>query len=113
METISVADAKSRFSELISRTSAGERFMIRRRERSMAVLINPIELEKMERASQTARRLALALGQDEALLGQIDRHETHPAMVAFGLWNDPSLDNFIDEVYESRQIAPNRPEVDL
>ena len=113
METISVADAKSRFSELISRTSAGERFIIRRRERSMAVLINPFELEKMERASQAARRLALALGQDEALLGQIDRHETHPAMVAFGLWADPSLDNFIDEVYESRQTTPNRPGVDL
>jgi antitoxin (DNA-binding transcriptional repressor) of toxin-antitoxin stability system len=113
METINVADAKSRFSELISRTAAGERFMIRRRERSMAVLINPFELEKMERASQIARRLALALGQDEALLGQIERHETHPAMVAFGLWKDPSFGSFADDVYASRQIAPTRPEVDL
>lgn len=113
METISMADAKSRFSELISRTSAGERFIIRRRERPMAVLINPSELEKLERASQAARRLALALGQDEALLGQIDRREIHPAMVAFGLWNDPSLENFIEEVYESRRTAPNRPGVDL
>lgn len=113
METINIADAKSRFSELISRTAAGERFMIRRRERSMAVLINPFELEKMERASQIARRLALALGQDEALLGQIDRLETHPAMVAYGLWKDPSLDGFADEVYASRQVAPTRSEVDI
>jgi antitoxin (DNA-binding transcriptional repressor) of toxin-antitoxin stability system len=60
MEAISVSDAKSRFSELISRTYAGERFIIHRRERSMAVLINPFELEKLERASQAARRLALA-----------------------------------------------------
>jgi hypothetical protein len=57
--------------------------------------------------------LAQALGQDEALLRQIDRHETHPAMVAFGLWKDTSLDNFIDEVYESRQSAQSRPRVDL
>ena len=113
METINVADAKSRFSELISRTAAGERFIIRRRERSMAVLINPFELEKIERSSQFAHRLALALGQDEALLGQIEKHETHPAMVAFGLWRDPSLDSFADDVYASRQVAPTRPEVDL
>jgi hypothetical protein len=79
----------------------------------MAVLINPFELEKLERASQAARRLALALGQDEALLEKIDRREIHPAMVAFGLWNDPSLDNFSDEVYELRRTAPNRLGVDL
>jgi hypothetical protein len=44
---------------------------------------------------------------------QIDRYEAHPAMAAFGLWHDPSLDNFIDEIYESRQSASKRPGVDL
>ena len=88
--------------------------MIRRRERSMAVLINPFELERLERASQAARRLALTLGQDEALLEQIDRHEVHPAMAAFGLWHeDPSLDHFVEEIYESRKFASNRSDVDL
>ncbi len=113
METINMADAKSRLSELISRTSAGERFIIRRRERSMAVLINPSELEKLERAARAARRLALALGQDEALLEQIDRREIHPAMAAFALWKDPSLDSFVEEVYEARQTTSDRPGVDL
>ena len=32
METINVAEAKSRFSELISRAGNGERFLIQRRE---------------------------------------------------------------------------------
>ena len=36
METINVADAKSRFSELISRATSGERFIIQRRERPVA-----------------------------------------------------------------------------
>lgn len=114
METINVADAKSRFSELISRTSAGERFLIRRRERTMAVLINPFELERLERSSQAARRLAFTLGQDQALLDQIDRHEVHPAMAVFGLWQeDPSLEKLIEDIYKSRHNVPDRPGVDL
>lgn len=111
MENENMAEAKSRFSELISRTSVGERFITRRRERSIAVLINPFELGKMGRASRAARRLALALGQDEALLAQKERRETHPAMAAFGLWKEPSLDHFIEKVYASREHAPNRPGV--
>jgi len=61
MQTISVGEAKSRFSELISRTAAGERFLIQRRQRPVAVLISAPELERLERASRAARRLALAL----------------------------------------------------
>ena len=60
METINVAEAKSRFSELISRAATGERFIIQRRERPVAALIGAAELERLERA---ARRLALVLGQ--------------------------------------------------
>lgn len=114
METVNVSDAKSRFSELISRTSAGERFVIRRRERPIAVLINPGELERLERATQTAQRLALALGQDESLLQQIERREAHPAMAAFGLWrDDPSLADLVGEVYGSRTGTGERPGIDL
>lgn len=49
MERITVAEAKSRFSELISRAAAGKRFIIQRRERPMAVLIGADEFERFHR----------------------------------------------------------------
>jgi antitoxin (DNA-binding transcriptional repressor) of toxin-antitoxin stability system len=79
VEGISVGETKRRFSELISRATAGERFLIRRRDRSVAILIGSTELERM------ARRLALVLGQDAALLEQIEAGKAHPAMAAYGL----------------------------
>ena len=42
MDYINVADAKSRFSELISRAAAGERIIIQRRQRPVAVLLAPV-----------------------------------------------------------------------
>jgi prevent-host-death family protein len=103
MESINVAEAKSRFSELISRASGGERFVIRRRERPVAVLINPQELERLERASSASRRLALALGQDKELLARIERREIHPIMAAFGLWSDEDdLAQLVDEIDADR-----------
>lgn len=114
METVNVADAKSRFSELISRAAAGERFIIQRRERSVAVIIGPDELERLERAAHAARRLALALGQDAALVEQIERRQAHPAMAGFGLWReDDSLEPLVDELYKARQRASTRTGVDL
>ncbi|MBN2550195.1 MAG: type II toxin-antitoxin system Phd/YefM family antitoxin [Anaerolineales bacterium] len=114
MKSISVADAKSRFSELISRASSGERFVIRRRERDVAVLISPGELERLERASQAARRLALALGQDEALLQKVERREAHPAMAAFGLWREENdLADLAEEIAVERVETPPRPGVEL
>ena len=109
METVNVAEAKSRFSELISRTASGERIVIQRRERSVAVLISPADLEKLERTAQSARRLALALGQDADLLDQIGRGEAHPAMAGFGLWADePDLEGLVENIYQTRQSAPRR-----
>ena len=114
MEAISAAEAKSRFSELISRASAGERFVIRRRERPVAVLISPDELERLERASSAARRLALALGQDKELLARIELKKIHPIMAAFGLWrHEDDLAHLVDEIYASRDQGDNRPEVQL
>ena len=114
METINAADAKSRFSELISRASAGERFVIRRRERTVAVMISPDELERLERASQAARRLALALGQDKELLERIDQQEVHPAMAAFGLWRDePDLEGLAEEIYAERILDQTRHDIEL
>lgn len=114
METINVAEAKSRFSELISRAAAGERFIIQRRERPVAALIGTTELERLERTSQAARRLALALGQAEAILDKIERREIHPAMAAYGLWRDePDLTELAGEIAAERLKPPIRPNIDL
>lgn len=88
MQTINVVEAKSRFSELLSRVASGERFLIQRRDRAVAVLMSHEESSRLEQAAQTARRLALILGQHEALLVEIEDQKAHPAMAAFGLWRD-------------------------
>jgi prevent-host-death family protein len=114
MESINVADAKSRFSELISRAASGERFIIQRREHPVAALIGAAELERLERTSRAARHLALALGQGEALLEQIERRELHPAMAAYGLWRDePDLAALAEEIAETRLKSQARPDLDL
>ena len=114
METINVAEAKSRFSELISRAVSGERFIIRRRDRPVVALIGAAELERLERSSHAARRLALALGQSELMLERVERGELHPAMAAFGLWRDePDLATLAEEIIVERVEAHSRPELDV
>jgi len=114
METINVAEAKSRFSELISRAASGERFIIQRRERPVAALIGTTELERLDRTSHAARRLALALGQGEAILDKIERRELHPAMAAYGLWRDETdLAELTDEIAAERLKPTTRPNLDL
>jgi prevent-host-death family protein len=114
METINVAEAKSRFSELISRASAGERFQIRRRARTVAVLVSSGEYERLERAAQAAFQLALALGQDEALLGRVQCGEAHPAMAAFGLWHaEDDLEKLAERIEAERKTTLTRPNISL
>jgi prevent-host-death family protein len=114
METINVAEAKSRLSELLSRVRAGERFLIQRRERPIAVLIGTEELERLERTSRVSRRLAAALGQDEALLDEIDQGTVHPAMAAFGLWrDDPTFDDLLERIAADRAEQPPRTPPEL
>ena len=114
METINVAEAKSRFSELISRAATGERFIIQRRERPLAALIGAVDLERLERTSRAARKLALALGQEEAILEKVERREIHPAMSAFGLWrNETDLAALAEEIAAERLKPPSRPDLDL
>jgi prevent-host-death family protein len=112
MVKISIAEAKSSFSELVSRTAAGERFVISRRGRAVAALINPAELEQLERTASMAHRLALALGQNAALLEAVDRREIHPAMSAFGLWAEEEFNKLTEEIYAGRE-ADSKPGVDL
>ncbi len=114
MVSITISDAKSRFSELISRASAGERFVIRRRERDIAVLLNARELEKLERNARAAERLAGALGQTDDILARVGRGEAHPAMAAFGLWRgNPEMENLAREIREERERYTTRSEADL
>ncbi|MGI6206763.1 MAG: type II toxin-antitoxin system Phd/YefM family antitoxin [Anaerolineae bacterium] len=114
MGTINVAEAKARFSELISRAASGERFVIQRRERPVAALIGVEELARLERSSRAARQLALALGQEEALLERIERGELHPAMAAFGLWrHEGDLEDLAEEIEAERCRPSSRPPADL
>ncbi len=114
METINVADAKGRLSELLSRVMAGERFLIQRRERPVAVLIGADELDRLERNARVAHRLATALGQDSQLLDAIERGVVHPAMAAFGLWrDDPDMVNLAERLAANRASQPIRPTPEL
>jgi prevent-host-death family protein len=114
MPAINIAEAKSRFSELISRASAGERFIIQRRDHPLAVLISTDELARLERTAHLAHRLASALGQDAHLLGQVEAGEIHAAMLAFGLWQDePNLETLTSDIYTNRKQQQERPDLNL
>jgi len=88
MEAINIAATMSRFSELISRASAGELIAIQRRNRTMAVLIGLGEYKRLERMAQAILHLARVLGQDEVVLQRVQRGDIHPAMAAFGPWRE-------------------------
>jgi prevent-host-death family protein len=114
MESINVAEAKSRFSELLSRAASGERFIIQRRERPVAALIGTAELERLERSARAARLLALSLGQTKEILEKVERQELHPAMAAFGLWQDDTdLANLTDEIFAERLKPTTRSNLEL
>lgn len=108
MDTLTIGEAKSRLSELVSRASAGERFLIRRRSRPVAVVLSPQELERLERSASAIRRLAEALGQDPEVLDRIDRGQVHPAMAAFGLWRDEEAAGLEEEIRTARRRRSRR-----
>lgn len=112
METIDVADAKQRFTELVARAAAGEHIIIHRPDQPAAVLISANELDRLERLSLAARQLALALGQKVELLEQIESGQVHPVMAAFGLWKgETGFDQLTDQIYANRQNPSTRTEV--
>ena len=114
METINISDAKSRFSEFLSRAASGERFVILRRARPVAALIGAKELMRLERSAEIIKRLAQTLGQSDQLLESIEAGTVHPAMAAYGLWKDEDdLANLEKMVKENREHATSRSEVDL
>jgi prevent-host-death family protein len=114
LETINISEAKSRFSEFLSRAASGERFIIVRRARPLAALISAGELERLERSAEITRRLAQTLGQSTKLLEGIEAGKVHPAMAAFGLWKDEEdLNNLETEIINNRRRASSRPRPDL
>ena len=79
----------------------------------MAALIGAAELERLDRTSRAARRLALALGQEGAILEKVERRELHPAMAAYGLWRGESdLDDLAEEILVERLTASSLAEID-
>ena len=114
MEKISMSEAKSRFSEFLSRASKGERFVILRRERALAALIGAGELARLERSAEIVRRLAQTLGQSKELLEKIEAGKAHPAMAAYGLWKDEDdLADLEAGVEKNRRRPGSRPKVEL
>jgi prevent-host-death family protein len=114
METINVSEAKSRFSEYLSRAASGERFVIVRRARPLAALISAGELERLERSAEITRRLAQTLGQSTKLLEEIEAGKVHPAMAAFGLWKDEEdLDDLETRIISNRHRTSSRPRAHL
>jgi len=114
MENISMSDAKSHFSEFLSRAASGERFVILRRERPLAAIIGAGELARLERSAEIIRRLAQTLGQSKRLLDSIEEGKVHPAMAAYGLWaEEADLAELEKTIKKNRRRASARPEVDL
>ena len=114
METISIGEAKSRFSELVSRASAGERFVIQRRERSLAVLLSSAELERLERTARMTLQLARALGQSDDILREVEEGKSHPLLAAYGLWADEKeTADLAEEIKRQRRRGSKRPGIRL
>jgi hypothetical protein len=64
--------------------------------------------------SQKARRLAIAVGQDNGLLQKVERCEVHAAMAAYGLWRDEAdLANIAEEIVFERTKTPTQAETEL
>jgi prevent-host-death family protein len=114
MENISISEAKSRFSEFLSRASSGERFVILRRERPLAAIIGAGELARLQRSAEIVRRLAQTLGQSKKLLESIEAGKAHPAMAAYGLWKDEEdLADLEETIKKNRRRPSSRPKVEL
>ena len=114
METINISEAKSKFSEYLSRAASGERFIIMRRARPLAALISAGDLERLERSAEITRRLAQTLGQSPKLLAKIEAGKVHPAMAAFGLWQDEEdLEDLEARIMKNRQRGSSRPRANL
>lgn len=89
-KTLGVAEAKRRFSELIDRVGRGEQFVVSRRGKPAVALVPP-------------KKATVATG--AAPLGL--------AAVAGALADWEGLDQVVEEIYEARKKAKDRPVPEL
>jgi prevent-host-death family protein len=91
-ETIGVAEAKRRFSELLDRVRRGERFVIARRGKPEVALVPPGDVSRT-RPERPNGFLSLV-----GIMAEL---------------GDDEVDRMIDDVYSSRRQAKDRPGPDL
>lgn len=91
VSSLGVAEAKRRFSELIDRVDAGERFVVTRRG-DPAVVLAPPTSDALR--GTTAKPIGLA-----AVAG------------ALADWED--LEEAVEEIYAKRRVSRDRPAPDL
>jgi len=90
-DSVSTAEAKRRFSELVDRVGEGERFLVSRRGRPAVALVPPTP-EALEPRRQPPRGLATLAG-------------------ALAEWDQ--LDEDVDAIYAARRDSEDRPAPDL
>ncbi|MBA3866190.1 MAG: type II toxin-antitoxin system prevent-host-death family antitoxin [Solirubrobacterales bacterium] len=90
-ESISTAEAKRRFSELVDRVGAGERFLVSRRGRPAVALVPPTG-ELLEAPAEPPGGLAATAG-------------------ALADWDD--LEDAVAAIYAARRASVDRPAPDL
>ena len=90
-QAIGVAEAKRRFSELMSKTLyKGERFIIERKGKPVAAMVSVDDLKQLEAGAQTTEKRGL--------------------LAAVGAWSDyRELENVVADIYEARREASDRP----
>jgi prevent-host-death family protein len=94
VEKVSVAEAKAKLSALLGEVAYGKkRFIIERRGKPLAALVNVEDLEHLEKAQSIAARPLGAL----ALLG------------AWREMEDSEIDSLVEEIYASREKDLGRP----
>ncbi len=57
--------------------------------------------------------VALRFGQDPDLIESIRQGKSHPAMAAFGLWDDREFENLVDEIYTNRENMSPRTAIEF
>ena len=90
MLNISIAEAKSKFSEIIARTIyAGERFIVRRRGKPVAAIVGIDDLKKIQLTNSS--------------------EDTGTLLAAAEAWADfKDLDRVIEDIYRSRRKSKDR-----
>jgi prevent-host-death family protein len=91
-ETIGVAEAKRRFSELLDRVRLGERFIVARRGKAEVALVPPSDVapERPERPLGFLSLVGLFEDRDDA-----------------------EIDRMVEQIYSARRRAKDRPAPDL